>query len=81
MRAGNLKLLYMGLILVFFETSILNGEEKINLNILQPTFEEEAEINETIVNERSKIKSKEKKKTKPEQRVYGKPKSFRQNNR
>ena len=65
MRAGNLKLLYMGLILVFFETSILNGEEKINLNILQPTFEEEAEIDETIVNERSKIKSKEKKRPNP----------------
>ena len=57
MRVGNLKL-YTIIFLIFFKAGSLNGEEKINLNILQPTFEEEAETTEAQIEEKSIIKSK-----------------------
>ena len=59
MRAGNLKL-YAIIFLIFFKAGSLNGEEKINLNTLQPTFEEEAETTGTQTGEKSIIKSKKK---------------------
>ena len=64
MKAGNLKLIY--LLLLFFTVftfKSMNAEEKINLNILQPTFEEEQESDEKITSEQSNIKSKKKKLT------------------
>ncbi len=64
MKAGNLKLIY--LLLLFFTVftfKSMNAEEKINLNILQPTFEEEQESDEKITSEQSNIKSKKKKST------------------
>jgi len=59
MKLGNLKL-YTILSFLFFKTFNLYAEEKINLNVLQPTFEEEAETSETLVNEASNVKSKKK---------------------
>ncbi len=59
MRVGNLKL-YIVPLFLFFITTNLNAEEKVNLNILQPTFEEEPESGETTVEGTSNIKSKKK---------------------
>ena len=59
MKLGNLKL-YTILSFLFLKTFNLYAEEKINLNVLEPTFEEEAEIVETLVNEASNVKSKKK---------------------
>ena len=59
MRAGNLKL-YAIIFLIFLKAGSLNGEEMINLNTLQPTFEEEVETTETQTGEKSIIKSKKK---------------------
>ncbi|MBH90733.1 MAG: hypothetical protein CMG67_01300 [Candidatus Marinimicrobia bacterium] len=62
MKAGNLK--FNCLILLFltiFTFKSIYAEEKINLNILQPTFEEEQEADEKIMSEPSNIKSKKKK--------------------
>ena len=41
MKVGNLKILLLILIFFVSKISFLQAEEKINLNILQPTFEEE----------------------------------------
>ena len=61
MRAGSHKI-YIILILLFFITNNLNAQEKVNLKVLQPTFEEEPESDELTTEENSnKIKSKEKK--------------------
>ena len=61
MRVGSLKI-YTILILLFLITNNLNAQEKVNLNILQPTFEEEPDSDELKTEENSnKIKSKEKK--------------------
>jgi len=57
MKVGNLKL-YIFPLFLFFITTNLNAEEKVNLNILQPTFEEEPESGETTVEGTSNIKSK-----------------------
>ena len=59
MKAGSPKL-YIILFLLFFKTSNICAEEKINLNVLQPTFEEEAEIEEVVTDETFNIKSKKK---------------------
>ena len=59
MKAGNLKL-YLILAFVFFKIESLYAEEKINLNILQPTFEEEVEVLENQPNKTTNIKSKKK---------------------
>ena len=59
MKLGNLKL-YTIVSFLFLKTFNLYAEEKINLNVLEPTFEEEAEIVETLVNEASNVKSKKK---------------------
>ncbi len=59
MKAGNLKI-YLILLFFFIQIDYLYSNEKLNLNILQPTFEEESEIVEEKVNERSIIKSKKK---------------------
>ena len=42
MKAGNLKL-YTVVFFIFFNMLNMHAEERINLNILQPTFEEESE--------------------------------------
>ncbi len=62
MKAGNLKILFI--ILIFFVLNIrfLQAEEKINLNILQPTFEEENNQDLEQKNEVSNIKNKKKNK-------------------
>ena len=62
MKAGNLKILFI--ILIFFVLNIrfLQAEEKINLNILQPTFEEENNQDLEPKNEVSNIKNKKKNK-------------------
>ena len=62
MKAGNLKILFI--ILIFFVLNIryLQAEEKINLNILQPTFEEENYQDLEPKNEVSNIKNKKKNK-------------------
>ena len=59
MRVGNLKL-YTIIFLFFLKATNLGAEEKINLNVLQPTFEEESETVETQIEEKSSIKSKKK---------------------
>ncbi len=59
MKAGNLKFCTI-LFLLFFKTSNIYAEEKINLNVLQPTFEEEPEIEEVVTDESFNIKSKKK---------------------
>jgi len=59
MKPGNLRF-FIVLFFLFFKTSSLHTEEKINLKILQPTFEEESEIIKDSVNESSNIKSKKK---------------------
>ena len=61
MKAGNLKLFIATLFFVFFARENLYSEQKINLNILQPTFEEETENNDSTENESSNIKTKRKK--------------------
>jgi len=60
MKVGNLKLYTAVFFFLFFYTPSLYAEKKINLNILQPTFEEEAQTDETSTEETSSIKSKKK---------------------
>ena len=61
MKLGNLSIILLFL-LYFFNFAQLFAQENINLQDLQPTFEEEADINENSKsNESSKIKSKSKK--------------------
>ena len=59
MKAGNRKF-FSTLLILFFITSNLHGEERVNLNILQPTFEEEAESTEEQAMEKFDIKSRKK---------------------
>ncbi len=60
MRAGNLKI-YTIVLFFTFQIDCLYSNEKLNLNILQPTFEEESEITEEKGGvERNIIKSKKK---------------------
>ena len=62
MRPGNRNLSLFIIILFFFKAACLNAQEKINLQDLQPTFEEEPDSKEFDDNkETSKIKSKQKK--------------------
>ena len=61
MSLGNLNKILIFSLFAFNLVSI-NAQEKINLQDLQPTFEEESDINESNKNdESSKIKSKKKK--------------------
>ena len=55
MKVGNLKLYTAVFFFLFFYTPSLYAEKKINLNILQPTFEEEAQTDETSTEETSSI--------------------------
>ncbi len=59
MKAGNLKL-YTVVFFIFFNMLNMHAEERINLNILQPTFEEEPETVEIPDEDKSNIKSKKK---------------------
>ena len=59
MKAGNLKLFLIILIFVIFKASSIDAED-INLNILQPTFEEENNSQQEKKEEISKIKNKKK---------------------
>ena len=62
MKLGNHSLSLLIVILFFFKSAYLNAQEKINLQDLQPTFEEEPDSKEFDDNtEVSKIKSKKKK--------------------
>ena len=58
MRVGNLKLFIIIIFFVIFKISKVHSEDRENLNILQPTFEEEQETIETQNKEISSIKSK-----------------------
>ena len=61
MKLGNLNIILF-IFLFFFNLAHLNAQEKINLQDLQPTFEEEPDTNESNKgDESSKIKSKSKK--------------------
>ena len=61
MSLGNLNIIFF-ISLFFFNFLDINAQEKINLQDLQPTYEEEPEVNESIKREEpSKIRSKEKK--------------------
>ena len=61
MKLGSLNIILF-ISLFFFNFLNLNAQEKINLQDLQPTFEEETDFNESNKNdESSKIKSKGKK--------------------
>ncbi len=59
MKAGDLKL-YTFPFFIFLMSASMNAEEKVNLNVLQPTFEEEAESAENTLEGASNIKSKKK---------------------
>jgi len=60
MKTGNLKLPIL-LIIFFFNINLLQAEEKIKLENLQPTFEEEGDILESEKDQEfSKIKSRKK---------------------
>jgi Uncharacterized protein conserved in bacteria len=59
MKAGDLKFFIL-IIIFFFKINPLYSEEKINLNILQPTYEEESELEGANIDEAVKIKSKKK---------------------
>ena len=61
MRAGSHNFFLINLLIFIFYVSISYSEEQINLNILQPTFEEEIESSDTVDGETNRIKSKEKK--------------------
>ena len=59
MKAGDLKSFIL-IIIFIFKINPLYSEEKINLNILQPTYEEESESEDVNIGETVKIKSKKK---------------------
>ncbi len=59
MKAGDLKSFIL-IIIFIFKINPLYSEEKINLNILQPTYEEESESEDVNIDETVKIKSKKK---------------------
>ena len=62
MRLGNLKIALLIIILFSFKIENLNSQEKINLQELQPTFEEEIDLKENNDNQEiNRIKSKQKK--------------------
>ena len=62
MRLGNLKIALLIIILFSFKIENLNSQEKINLQELQPTFEEEIDLKENNDNQEiTIIKSKQKK--------------------
>ena len=61
MKPGNLNVVFF-LILIFFNPILLSAQEKIDLQDLQPTFEEEQDIGEPdTTDDTSKIQSKKKK--------------------
>ena len=63
MKLGSINLLYI-LLFLFLKTSNISAQEKINLESLQPTFEEESDSLELEQNEsRTVIKSKKQKKS------------------
>ena len=62
MIPGNLKF-YLVFLLSLQISTKLHSEVKINLNVLQPTFEEDTEISDSNSNEVVNIKSKEKETT------------------
>ena len=59
MKVGNLKLVLI-LFFIFSALANLKAEENPNLNIIQPTFEEEIETEKSTGEISSKIKSKQK---------------------
>jgi len=63
MRAGNLNIIFFTLLVVFFSTSLFS-QEKVILENLEPTFEEESSesTSDQVIEETSKVKSKNKKK-------------------
>ncbi len=64
MKAGNLKFFFILIIFLFFSLNIYS-QEKLELENIQPTFEEENEIkNEASYNDELKLKSKSIKKNK-----------------
>ena len=64
MKAGNLKFFFILIIFLFFSLKIYS-QEKLELENIQPTFEEENEIkNEASYNDELKLKSKSIKKNK-----------------
>ena len=64
MKAGNLKFFFILIIFLFFSLKIYS-QEKLELENIQPTFEEENEIkNEANYNDELKLKSKSIKKNK-----------------
>ena len=62
MKIGILNLLFF--LLFLLKATFVSAQEKINLNDIQPTFEEEDSLDVEKDEEISKIKSKEKKKFK-----------------
>ena len=70
---------FLSLLVYILEYFKFQGEEKINLNILQPTFEEEIETQKSKLTRGLKLNQKEKKFFKNKRKVV-KFKSFRQNN-
>ena len=63
MRAGNLNIIFFTLLVVFFSTSLFS-QEKVILENLEPTFEEESSesTSDQVIEETSKVKSKNKQK-------------------
>ena len=62
MRLGNLEIVILIIILFSLKIENLNSQEKINLQELQPTFEEEIDLKENNDNQEiNRIKSKQKK--------------------
>tara|TARA_B100002052_G_scaffold249788_1_gene237179 strand:- start:156 stop:674 length:519 start_codon:yes stop_codon:yes gene_type:complete len=68
MRVGSRNLLLINFLVFLFYVPILNSQEQIDLNVLQPTFEEEADTIEAVNTNENQIKSKKKKVS-----VEGKP--------
>ena len=61
MRVGSRNLLLINFLVFLFYVPILNSQEQIDLNVLQPTFEEEADTIEAVNTNENQIKSKKKK--------------------
>ena len=70
MKPGNHNLIFTLILLFFFKINLVLAQEKINLQELQPTFEEELDTLESDQNQQiSIIKSKKKKELKTRQAI------------
>ena len=70
MKPGNHNLIFTLILLFFFKINLVLAQEKINLQELQPTFEEELDTLESDQNQEiSIIKSKKKKELKTRQAI------------